>query len=166
MLTLGDQAWGDHPHHLPRHDPLALGRVCHLLANRDFVPERKQPRDVARGGVMRDPGERDFVDFALISTGQREFEQRRCDHCVVAEHLVEIAQTEKDDRIRVGAFGLRVLQHHRREARRHDSEVRRGQHHAERIQVKQHQPQGRGIDHCQVAELRQIAQGLRADRAR
>ena len=69
----------DHAHHLPRHDPLALGRVGHLLANRDLVPEREQPRDVAGGRVMRDPGQRDLVGFALISTGQRELEQRRGD---------------------------------------------------------------------------------------
>ena len=43
----------DHAHHLPRHDALALGRVGHLLANGDLVPEREQPRDVARGRVMR-----------------------------------------------------------------------------------------------------------------
>ena len=57
--VLDDRTWGDHPGHLPSHEPLREACILHLVADRDLVPLSNEAPEVGIDGVVRDPGHRD-----------------------------------------------------------------------------------------------------------
>src|SRR5262249_49987071 len=75
---------------------------------------------------MGNPGHRDGP-LALLPRGQRELEQARTDLRVLEEQLIEVAEPEEQQVVRVASLQLPVLPHHRGEVGRrvpHESSER------------------------------------------
>ncbi len=125
-LGVGDRAGRDHAHDFSPHEfPTLRGRL-HLLAHRDLLARADEPRDVPIGGMMRDAGHGNGA-LALLPGGQRDLEQAGSDVRIIEEQLVEVAEPEEQQVVRVAALQLPVLPHHRREVGRrvpHESSER------------------------------------------
>ena len=94
--------------------PGGLG-VFDLFAERDFLAELDQPRDVAVHRVVRHPAHR-YLAAPAVARRQRQVEPLRHARRVVEENLVEIAQPEQDDRVLVLLLDREVLLHQRRQS--------------------------------------------------
>jgi len=83
-----------------------------LVADGDFTSVFEESADVVFGGVVRDAAHGDAV-----AGGEREVEKPGDGLGVVKKHLVEIAETEQQERVgRNLVFDAAVLLHHGREA--------------------------------------------------
>jgi hypothetical protein len=71
--------------------------------------------DVAVGRVIRHAAHRRLVFLPLVARGQHEVEQRRRFLRILEEHLVKIAETIEEDRVRHLPLDLEVLLEHRSE---------------------------------------------------
>ena len=111
-LRVGDGARRDDAHDLAPHQLLALGGRLHLLAHGDLLARADEARDVAVGGVVRDPRHRDRP-LALLARRERELQQAGRGVRVLEEQLVEISEAEQQQIVRVALLELPVLQHHR-----------------------------------------------------
>ena len=104
-------------HDVALHKPLGKRRIFHLLADGDFISLCDQPRDIAVGGVIRDAAHRRLLLLVLAAVtgreGQIQLPGRKTR--VLVEHLIKIAQTEKQQTVRVARFDLAVLLHHGRQ---------------------------------------------------
>ena len=115
LLGVGDEPGRDDANDLARDDPLDLGGIGHLLAERDLVAEGEELGDVAVRRVVRDAAHRVLVGIALVAAGERDRERPGGDDRILAEELVEIAEAKEEQRIGVARLGFLVLPHHRRE---------------------------------------------------
>jgi hypothetical protein len=113
-VGVAHEAWRHHLDHLAPHELARCACLLHLLADRDAQPLRGQARQVLIGRVHGHAAHRHGVGLALVARGQRDVEQRRGELGVAQEHLVEVAHTVEDDRIRVLRLDREVLAHHRR----------------------------------------------------
>ena len=75
----------------------AAARLLPLLADRDRVPGREEPRDVRLARVRRKPAERRFVRLAAVSRREGQVADARRRDGVVEEHLVEVAEPEEEN---------------------------------------------------------------------
>ena len=64
--------------------------------------------------MMRDAAHRNRIGRVFMTGGERYLELARSDDRVLIEHLVKIAEPEKEDRSRVKLFYLEILPKHRR----------------------------------------------------
>ena len=80
----------------------------------DPVALLDQPRDVPFGGVVRHAGHRHPLAAADVAAGEHDVERLRHDLGVVVERLVEVAQAEEEDRVRMARLHLKVLPTNRR----------------------------------------------------
>jgi hypothetical protein len=110
---VGEGAGGDHPGDGAAHDPLRLARVLHLVADRHPIAVPDEPRDVTVGGVIGDAAHRRFVAGSASAGGERQRQRAAGDPGVVVEHLVEVAETEHQNRVRVLRLHLAILPEHR-----------------------------------------------------
>ena len=110
QIQLADRARADDLGDLAR-DDLAGLRFARLVANRHAAAGFDQLRNVVLRRVIRHAAHRDAVSFR-----QRDVEQGRRVLRIVEEHLVEVAEAEKEQGVRrhAGAQPL-ILLHHRRE---------------------------------------------------
>ena len=99
----------DHPHHAPRHQALAGARVLQLLADRHAMPAPHQPRQVLIDALHRHAGQRHPQPLAHGFAGQHDLQLAADQLRVAVEGLVEVAQPEKQDRVRVASLDLQVL---------------------------------------------------------
>ncbi len=111
-LRVGDGARRDDADDLAPHQLLALGGRLHLLAHGDLLARSDEARDVAVGGVVRDPRHRDRP-LAFLARRERELQQAGRGVRVLEEQLVEIPEAEQQQVVRVALLELPVLQHHR-----------------------------------------------------
>ena len=83
--------------------------LADLVADRHPVPLLDQPGDVPLGGVVRHAGHRDALAPADVAARQHDVERLRHDLRVVVERLVEVAQAEEEDGVRMARLDLQVL---------------------------------------------------------
>ena len=102
----------------------ALGerRVLGLLADGDLVALGDQARDVGVARMIGNAAHRRLIlrRLAAVAGRQRQIELARGELSILVEHLVEVAQAEKEDRILILFLDLQILLHHRRDLG-HDS---------------------------------------------
>ena len=100
------------------HKPLGERRVFHLLADGDLVAARDEPCHIALGRVVRHAAHGRFVVrglvLAAVARGEREIQLFGGQPRVLVEHLIKIAQTEKEDAVGILRLDLAVLLHHGR----------------------------------------------------
>ena len=94
---------------------LGLFGIFDLLADGDLAPELDEFGQIAFHGVMGHAGEGQVAGFAGGARGQGEAQQARGLFGVVAEHLVEVAHAEEENRVGVLTLKVHVLLHRRRE---------------------------------------------------
>ena len=102
----------------------ALGerRVLGLLADGDLVALGDQAGDVGVARMVGDAAHRCLIlrRLAAVAGRQRQIELARGELGILVEHLIEVAQAEKEDRILILFLDLQILLHHRRDLG-HDS---------------------------------------------
>ena len=122
-LLLGDGARRHQPHHVALHDRfgaalLRLGRVLHLLADRDAMAKRDQAIEVVVGALDRHAAHANVLAVVLAALGQHDAERAARDLRVLEEQLVEIAHPVEQQAVGIGGLDLEILRHHRRQPRR------------------------------------------------
>ena len=113
--ALGHGAGCDDPDHIPLHQSLGKGGILRLLADGHLIAFRYELGDIALGGMIGDAahgGALLRILHAAVPRGQRQIELPGGDLRVVVEHLVEIAQPEKEQTVRVLLFDLVILFFH------------------------------------------------------
>ena len=108
---VGDRSRRDEPHDVTLEEFLALAGGLELLAERDLLAGADQPRDIDLGGVMRDARHR-----RALPRRQRDLQQPGAELGILEEQLVEIAEAEQQQVVRVALLEVPVLTHHRRDA--------------------------------------------------
>ena len=102
----------------------ALGkrRVLGLLADGNLVALGDETGDVSVARMVGDAAHRRLIlrRLAAVAGRQREVQLARGELGVLVEHLIEVAQAEKEDRILILFLDLQILLHHRRDLG-HDS---------------------------------------------
>src|SRR5262249_44016441 len=83
-----------------------------LLAHRDLLARADEAADVPVGGVMGDTRHGNGA-LTLLARCERDLQEPRRELGVVEEQLVEIAEPEQQQVVRVAALQLPVLPHHR-----------------------------------------------------
>ena len=117
-VRLDDRARRDHAGDLPLHQSLGQRRIGHLLADGHLVALRNQLLQIGLHGVERNAAHRRALAQAAVAAGQRQFQLLRNQLRVVEEHLIEIAQPEEQDRVRILLLDLEILLHHGRKGHR------------------------------------------------
>ena len=111
-----DGAGGDDADDVALDEPLRLRGVLRLLADGDLVALGDQAGDVGVGGVVWDAAHGHLLleglRLVLVAGGQHQIQLARSGLCVVAEHLVEIPQAEKEDRLLILFLDFQILAHH------------------------------------------------------
>ena len=107
-------AGGDDADHVPVHQALRRGRVLHLLTDGHLVPPLDEPGDVALRRVVGHAahGGALLLRLAPVPGGEGQAQLLRAQLGVVVEHLVEVAQPEEQQAVRVLLLHLPVLLHH------------------------------------------------------
>ena len=111
-----DGAGSDDADDVPLHQPLGGGGILRLLADGHLVALGDEPGDVGVGGVVGDAAHGDLVIKGLVlvlvprGQGQIQLTGRRAG--IGAEHLIEVAQTEKQDGVGILFLDLHILTHH------------------------------------------------------
>ena len=112
------RAGGDDADHIPLDQPLCQCRVLHLLADGHFIPLGNQLCNVnlrrmightTHGGALL------RIFHGPVPGGQSQIQLPGGGFCVLVEHLVEVAQPEKQHTIRVLRFDFLILLFHRRQ---------------------------------------------------
>ncbi len=109
----------DHARDFALHQFLGEPGVFRLVADGDAIALLHQARDVAFGGVIRHAAHGDHRALFLVAGSESDFELARRHDRVFEEHLVEIAETEEEERVRMLLFDAMVLPHQRRGGVRH-----------------------------------------------
>ena len=114
---VGDGARGDHPDDVPLHKALGLGRVLQLFADGHLIALGNKPGDIALAGVVGNAAHGDLFFcglgvLALVPAGEGQVQLLGGKLRVLGEHLVKIAQAEKQNGVRVLLLNLQVLLHH------------------------------------------------------
>ena len=111
-----DGARGDDADDVPLHQPLGGGGVLRLLADGHLVALGNEAGDVGVGGVVGDAAHGDLVveglGLVLVAGGEGKIQLTGRRAGVGAEHLVEVAQTEKQDGVGILLLDLHILAHH------------------------------------------------------
>ena len=93
-------------------EALGLLGILGLLADGDAVAGLEQAVDVGRARVVGDAGHRDAA-VALGAGGEHDAEHARGGLRVLVEHLVEVAEAEEEDLVRVLRLDGGILLHQR-----------------------------------------------------
>ncbi len=113
---LHDRSRGQDPRDLALDQLFGVAGVFHLFADGDLVPLFHEPGDVAVDGMVGDPAHGDgSAALVPVARGEGDFQVAGRLDGVLVEHLVEIAQAEKDQLVGVAPLDLVVLLHHRGE---------------------------------------------------
>jgi len=89
-----------------RHELLGLGRLLHLLGDGDAMPGAQQLGDVVLSLMKRDAAHRHVLARRQHQSSSGAAARRR------AEHLIEVAEPEEKDRLRVGGLEFPGTAHH------------------------------------------------------
>ena len=110
-----DRAGRDHADHVALDEPLRRRGVFHLLADGDLVALLDQPRDVGLRRVERHAAHRrplGGVFHVAVARRERQLQLLRGEDRVIVEHLIEIAQPEKQKGVRMLRLDRVVLLFH------------------------------------------------------
>ena len=116
--ALGDGAGRDDADHVPLHQALCQSGVLHLLADGHLVALGDQPSDVRLGAVVGDAAHGCALLRILhvaVAGGQRQIQLPGGELGVVVEHLIKIAQAEKQQAVLVLLLDLQILPLHGRQ---------------------------------------------------
>ena len=107
-------AGGDDADDVPLHQALGGGGVLGLLADGHLVALGDEPGDVPVAGVVGHAAHGGALVLRLgpVPGGEGQVQLPACEEGVVAEHLVEVPQAEKEDGVLVLFLDLVVLLHH------------------------------------------------------
>ena len=108
---LGDRAGGDDAHHTPLHRPLGGRGIADLFADGDRFTQFDQPRQIALGGMVGQPGHGDAFPGGFAACRQGDIQQLGGPAGIVIKELVKIAHAEKHQPIGVVGFDAQVLLH-------------------------------------------------------
>ena len=113
--ALDDGAGGYDADHVPLDQALDQTRILQLLAHGHLVALLDQPRDILLRGVVGHAahGGLLFLGLAPVAGGQRQLQLFGTHHGVLVEHLIEVAETEKQQTVRVLGLDSVVLGFHR-----------------------------------------------------
>ena len=98
----------DHPRHLALDQPFAV-RLGHLLAHGDVMPLFDQPGDVALHRMIGHARHRHALVLADRAAGQHQIKLTRCRFGITIERLVEVAQAEQHDAVRIVLLDVEIL---------------------------------------------------------
>ena len=109
-------AGGDNADDVALDKTLGLRGVLRLLADGDLVALGDQTRNVGVRGVIGDPAHGCLIlgSLAAVARGQDKVKLARGGLRILVEHLVKVAETEKEDGILILFLDLQILPHHRR----------------------------------------------------
>ena len=113
--AFGDGAGGDDTDHVPLDDALGQGRVLRLLADGHLVALGDEPGDIALGAVVGDAAHGGALLRVLngpVPGGQGQVQLPGSHLGVLIEHLIEIAQAEKQQAILIVLLDLVILSFH------------------------------------------------------
>ena len=99
--AVGGGAGRDDADDFAAHQFLARAGLLHLVADGDFEAGANQPRDVAFRGVIGHAAHGDGLALFAVARSQSDLQLARGDDGVFVEELVEIAQAEQQQRVRV-----------------------------------------------------------------
>ena len=107
-------ARGDDANDIPVHQPLGGGRVLGLLADGHLVALGDEPGNVALTGVVGHAAHGGALLRGLVPVPGGEGQVQLLGHQlgVVEEHFIKIAQSEKQNGVRVAVLHLQILFHH------------------------------------------------------
>ena len=108
VILIHDGGRCHNAHHFPACKRLGVLRELHLLTDGYLLPRVKKPLDVIARSVIRDAA---HGVIALVC--QSQVQEGRYLPCIVIEHLVEVADTEKEHHVGVLLFHFAVLLHQR-----------------------------------------------------
>jgi len=106
-IALHDGARGDHADDVALHEVWVLG--IGLLADGHFVAGLEEPAQIAVHGVVGDAGHGDALVLAHVAAGQGDAEHSCGDAGIVIEGLVEVAEAEEQQGVRVLLLDAEVL---------------------------------------------------------
>ncbi len=107
---LGDGAFGHHLAHFPLHQ--ALAGLAHLFRHRDLVAGLHQLGQIALDAVVGHAGQGHPLIVAHRPAGQHHITHLRDDLGVLIEGLIEVAEAEKEDAVRVLFLDRQILAAH------------------------------------------------------
>ena len=112
-----DRSRRDDAGDIPLDKALGQRRVLHLLADGDLVAARNEPCDIALCRVIRHAAHGDLLGLLLAAVPrcERQVKLMGSKLGIVGKHFIKIAQTEKQDAVRVPFLDLQILPHHRRQ---------------------------------------------------
>ena len=96
-------------HDLALDQPLRGRRVAHLLADRHLVALGDEAGEVGIEGVVGDAGEGHAQVLAHRLGGERYLQLAGAELGVLVERLVEVAEAEEDDGVRVASLDVEIL---------------------------------------------------------
>ena len=113
-LAVDHRAGRHHADDVALDEPLGERRILRLLADGDLVALGDEPRDVPVARMIRHAAHGRLIlgSLAAVARREREVQLPRCGERILVEHLVKIAETEKEDGILILFLDLKVLLHH------------------------------------------------------
>ena len=110
QVVVQDRPRREDSHDVPA-DKDSGARFLHLLRQRDGLAGGEQFGDVPRDGVVGHAAERHRAVLLLVAGGERDVEERRGRHRVLAEELVKIPDAEEEQGAGVGRLEGLILAH-------------------------------------------------------
>lgn len=104
---------GDNPDHLPLDHALGKPGVLHLLTDGNFVSFFDQPGDISFTAVIGYAAHGRTLLLTAVPSGEGQFQFLGRQNGIVIEHLIEVAQTVKEDMILMLLLDAEILLHHR-----------------------------------------------------
>ena len=110
------RAGGDDAGDAPLHQALGQRGILHLLADGDLVALGDEPLHIGIHGMMGHAAHGRALLKAAVAPGQRQLQLAGHESRVIEEHLIKVAQAEKEDAVLVLRLHLQILLHHRCQA--------------------------------------------------
>src|SRR4051812_28905381 len=104
----------DHACDFAPHQFFRDSRIFHLLADGYLEPFADELSDVSLSRVIGNTAHRYRDAFFLITRGERDLQLFRSDYRIIEEEFIEVAQPEKEQRVRMLFLDGGVLPHQRR----------------------------------------------------
>ena len=113
-MQIHGRAGGDDAHHLAAHEFFARRGLLHLIADSDFVTGAQESGYVVFRGVIRDAAHGHRLIALAIARREGDLQFAGGHDGIFVEQFVEIAQAEKEQRVRIALFDCLILPHQRR----------------------------------------------------